>query len=119
MTRWLLGRATSGVVLTTWLAGLLGPVLLPHSAQFDVACSDEAFTAPHPRTQFEAALPPVTDEHCAVCHLQRVARGALAGLTGDVRGHEIDAARALAAVSVAQRQVTFDLPARAPPATLS
>jgi hypothetical protein len=41
----------------------------------DPACEDPAFSR-HPVAQVEGVLPPVTHDHCEVCHFQRTLRGA-------------------------------------------
>lgn len=65
-------RGISILALLVWVGATLGPTLFPHSGGFDVDYAKEAWFSPHPITQLEAVHPPVSDEHCVVCHLQRM-----------------------------------------------
>jgi hypothetical protein len=105
----------SRLSLFLWVVTAVAPALIPHGNTLDFACSDDAWTSPHPVTQIESVHPTIGDEHCFVCHLQRVARGALAeparalpAIGGAVAGPRLGAERP----TVAR---TESLPARAPP----
>jgi hypothetical protein len=119
MTRAWFRRATALAVLVGWM----GTVVLPSIAALhtpvldDAACGDPLWSNPHPTTQFEAVLPSLYGEHCAVCHLQRALRGALASATRLPSPDDIaPAGRLLAAPGVLTLEVSAG-PSRAPPIT--
>jgi hypothetical protein len=76
-----LRRLMASLVLVTWTAGIvlpaLGAVHVP-----DLVDGDILLAVPHPVTQIEPAYPSLADGHCAICHLQRAARGAVLVATG-------------------------------------
>jgi hypothetical protein len=113
-----LHRRISFLALILWVATPILPTFVPHAGVLDFACADDAWASPHPTTQFERVLPPLDEDHCLVCHLQRMGSGAFAeririlstpdrASSGAVTfGHELPPERA--------RRV----PARAPPSSL-
>ncbi len=72
-------RLWATVILATILGGVVMPLFGDLHAESDIACVDEAWgtTGHHHTTQIESVYPPVTDGHCAVCHLQRTLGNAL------------------------------------------
>jgi hypothetical protein len=57
------------------MAAVAPAVGATHAFGDDPACEDPAFSR-HPVAQVEGVLPPVTHDHCEVCHFQRTLRGA-------------------------------------------
>lgn len=105
------------VVLALLLAQGLPVLSARHVlADADVDCSP-ALASGHSSSQFEPVLPPVADEHCAVCHWLRAINGArLAPRLVAFRANEISAALSLLKSPVYVLHLTADRPARAPPA---
>jgi len=76
MLRGRLRRFVATVGLIAWIAGLALPVLGGQHVP-DFADAGETFLGVlHPVTQVEPVHPSLSDDHCAICHLQRAARGA-------------------------------------------
>jgi hypothetical protein len=113
-------RLMALAALVAWTTAAVGPAFgLQHdSIVDDVACGETLLGHPHPRAQFERVLPPVTDGHCEVCHLQRGFRHAstlgLSTLVQPVESAAVPWESSAAPGGVA----TAHLPARAPPAAL-
>jgi hypothetical protein len=111
-------RRISILALMVWVAGAVGPTIFPHTGGFDLACPDEAWASPHPTTQIENVRPPVADDHCMVCHLQRMGGGAYAERVGVVWLPESESS----GVSLLDDRPISDralrIPARAPPSLL-
>jgi len=72
-----LRHAIARALIATFLAGLTAPALsASHGATGDDASCGPGLVAGHPRQQFEPVLPPVVDDHCALCHWLRAVGGA-------------------------------------------
>ena len=119
MSRCLLRRFWSVVVLAGWLAGALAPLAAGAHHDVDLACGDQTWSTPHHVTaQFERVLPPEHHDHCAICHLQRTLRGA-SSESGTVV--PVDSGHVAAPVDDLDgvpNPVLCSLPPRAPPAIL-
>jgi hypothetical protein len=107
------------------LAAFVAGVLLPASFavhepdDVDAAWGAAGLVAGHPVTQVEPVLPPVDEEHCAICHWMRALTHSVTG--APAAGPEI--AVVLLAATPPLPSVQFDVsppsPARAPPARVS
>ena len=102
-------------LLAAWLVVAFAPAVgAVHAFGDDPACEDPAFSR-HPVVQVEGVLPPVTHDHCEVCHFQRTLRGAsLAHVAVAVTAASSDTP----GVTTAQSPRLADLPSlpsRAPP----
>lgn len=66
-------RLQAAVVLTTFVVSLVMPSLTPAHAwgDADLAGAEYGLLGGHTRTQIEPVLPPVSGEHCALCHWLR------------------------------------------------
>jgi hypothetical protein len=95
-----------------------GPALIPHGEPFDSACSDEAWTTPHPTTQIENVLPAVADDHCVVCHLQRAVRDAFTERLRAVPAADVKIAAAAFGEHAVVDSSARAIAARAPPIVL-
>ena len=117
----LLRRVGSWLALGAFVASTLLPASLAFHAPDD---SDAAWGAPgllngHPITQFEAVLPTVPDQHCAICHWMRALEHSVSGQPA--RGPDITLVRLTFAplASDAPTGIAADSPARAPPTLLT
>jgi hypothetical protein len=115
----LLSRRLSAVlVLVTLLGGAIVPLFGDLHAEADTACAEDAWggTPHHQTTQFESIRPPVSGEHCAVCHLQRAMGSAADDAKRYVPG-AVAAPRVARAVARTTRDAArHEVPSRAPPA---
>ena len=76
MFRGRLRRFVATVGLIAWIAGITLPALGGQHVP-DFADAGETFLGVlHPVTQVEPVHPSLSDDHCAICHLQRAASGA-------------------------------------------
>jgi hypothetical protein len=72
-----LRHAIARGLLATFLVGLTAPALSArHGATGDDASCGPGLVNGHPVEQFEPVLPPVVDDHCALCHWLRAVGGA-------------------------------------------
>lgn len=115
-----LRRVLATVVLLAWTCGLVAPLAAGGHEEIDSACGETVWATPHhSRAQFERVLPPLHDDHCALCHLQRTLRD-MSGVAGVVVS---DSSRTraylphdLVYVPAAERP---GVPSRAPPSVLN
>lgn len=69
-------RTAAWFLIAAWLVAAIAPAVgAAHAFGDDPACEDPALSR-HPVAQVEGVLPPVTHDHCEVCHFQRTLRGA-------------------------------------------
>ena len=108
-------RSAAWLLLTAWLVAAFAPAVgVVHTFGDDPACEDPAFSR-HPVAQVEGVLPPVTHDHCEVCHLQRTLRGAaLTHVAIAVSAASADAPRVVTVQTPRPADVS-SLPSRAPP----
>jgi hypothetical protein len=118
MAVWLMRRATAWAVLAVFLSGLTVPALGSGHGQLE----DDAFCAPfaqagrHPTAQVEPVLPPVADDHCAVCHwLQAVGKAAPGSPSGGQTSVDTVTVGSSMPALVRGRTVLAEQPSRAPP----
>lgn len=104
--------------LLVWVAAAIGPVVFPHDGGFDFACADDAWASPHPTTQFESVRPPVADDHCLVCHLERIGRGAVSERVAFHTNLEVALAGMVSIGQGVSADAALRIPARAPPSFL-
>lgn len=113
-------RLLAGVVLAALLGGVFTPLFGDLHAESDVACVDDLLWAPshHTTTQIENVRPPVSDGHCAVCHLQRAMNGA----ADDAKRFVVASVAVTPHPAIAEHPVRsharLDIPSRAPPSFL-
>jgi hypothetical protein len=106
------------VVLTVFVVGLAVPVLAAgHGpAEDDTFCAPFLPSAGHPTLQFEQVLPPVTGEHCAICHWLRAVSGAAPDASSPTQAL-LDAVSSIAPMPelAGGRTILAERPSRAPP----
>jgi hypothetical protein len=111
-------RGISLLALVVWVGATIGTTVFPHTGGFDIDYADEAWISPHPTTQFEAVHPPVSGDHCVVCHLQRMGSRTLAENIGVLVTPHV---MVVGAITPGQKLSTARdprVPARAPPFSL-
>ena len=111
-------RRVTVLALIVWVATALAPAIVPHSSVLDFACADDDWASPHPTTQFESVLPPLDDDHCLVCHLQRMGSGAFAERIRVLSTPDIASSGTVALGQGHPAERARRLPARAPPSSL-
>ena len=111
-------RRISILALVVWVGTTIGPTIFPHTGGFDIDYTDEAWISPHPTTSLKRSHPPVSDDHCMVCHLQRMGSRTLAERIGLLVTLHV---MVVGAITPGQKPSTsrdLRVPARAPPLSL-
>jgi hypothetical protein len=85
----------------------------------DVACGDILLAIPHPVTQIEPVRLASLGEHCAVCHLQRAARGAFLFAFGSYGAVERPPSVRTPRTARVRAASLLAVPSRAPPIAAS
>jgi hypothetical protein len=106
------------LALLAWVGAAIGPTVFPHSGGFDVDFADEAWMSPHPTTQFEAVHPHVGDDHCVVCHLQRMGSRTSAESLRVLPTPHVMVVGAITPGQKPSAALDPRIPARAPPSSL-
>ena len=118
MSVWSFRRASAWVVLAAFVSSLAVPVLGTGHAQLedDASCDPYVLGGGHPTEQFEVVLPPLADDHCAICHWLRAVGGAAPRAASGPHAR-FDAATpgSLRPVLAGGRAVISEQPSRAPP----
>jgi hypothetical protein len=112
-------RTGALLALLAFASGLLlpGSLVLHEPDDADAAWGAPGLVAGHAGTHVEPVLPPVGDEHCAICHWMRALTHSVsaAGSAGpEMRGVQADVAALPISVQV---DISSLRPARAPPSS--
>lgn len=106
-------------VLVAMLGSVLTPLVGDLHAETDVACAEDGWVPSHHQTtQFEGIRPPVSDGHCAICHLQRTMTGAADDAKRFVAASVAVAPHVVVVEHVLCSPARRDVPSRAPPSFL-
>jgi hypothetical protein len=119
--RQLARRLIGHFVIAAVLIGFVLPLLAPaHSIwETDRDCGPVLTSQDHQTTHFESVVPPVTEEHCALCHWLRSIGGAAPRSTMvAVPGFEVRTASAAPQDQCPQAGPAPQQPSRAPPTSL-
>ena len=111
-------RLSAAIVLLTMAGGVVMPLFGDLHAETNDPCAENTWgggTPHHQTTQIESVRPPVSGDHCAVCHLQRAMSGADDDAKRFVQGEGPTPWIVRTAVRAPRELARHDVPSRAPP----